>query len=272
MKRLVLFFAAVLFTAISANLFAQNSGTTPTPGSTWEYSVFDNSNDYAWSVTVGNLTTDAGTDAVITQVSNAPTITIEWASTVTVGVWYYVHVVEDDGTCTNHKVLPVQITASQFYLSIAANKTDTCYNNAVVVTLDGNTPKYNHGTATALYTVTPTGMGTATGYSFNITELFTPSSAGLSSVPSVTSGSGSVDPNTGVVTVTDANAVTLTFVITNTTLYDNTSDAAGIAADFNQKITHSGGINSHNITDNLTGSADANTNVARPHTTTIGSN
>ena len=269
MKKLVLFFAAVLMTAISSSLFAQNTGTTPTPSSTWEYSVTDNSNNYAWTVTKGGLTIDAGTDAVITQVANAPTITIAWASTVTVGDWYYVHVIEDDGSCTNEKVLAVQITASQFYLSILTGQATACYDGGVTVTLDGNTPKYNHGTSTVTYTVTPNGMGTATDYEFDFAEVLLPS-AGLSSVPSVSSGDATISGST--VTVNDANAVTLQFIITNATLFDNSTDPAGIAADFNQKISHSGGINSKGVTDNGTGPADANTNVARPHTTTIGSN
>ncbi len=269
MKKLVLFFAAVLLTAISSNLYAQNTGETPTPGSSWAYSVMDNGNTYTWSVTVGDLVTDAGVDAVLSSTSGAA-ITIAWASTVTIGDWYYVHVVEDDGSCTNEKVLPVQITASQFYLSILASPTNTgCYDGPVAVTLDGNTPKYNHGTATVSYDVTPHGMGTATDYSFDIAELFAPT-AGLSSDATVTSGNGTVIG--GTVTVTNANAVTLQFIITNATLYDNSTDPNGTAADFNQKITHSGGINSHGLTDNGTGPADANTNVARPHTTTIGTN
>ncbi len=268
MKKLVLFFAAVLITAISSNLFAQNSGTTPTPGSTWAYSVTDNSNTYTWSVTVGDLTTDAGTDAVLSSTSGAA-ITITWDAGLTVGDWYYVHVIEDDGSCTNEKVLPVQITASQFYLSIVSSQTTSCYDNDVVVTLDGNTPKYNHGTATVSYVVTPTGLGTATGYSFDIADVFTPT-AGLSSVATVTSGNGSVA--SGTVTVTDANSVTLQFVITNATLYDNSTDPNGTAADFNQAVTHSNGITSHGVTDNGSGTATDDTDIARPHTTTIGTN
>ncbi len=269
MKKLVLIFAAVLLTAISSNLFAQNTGETPTPGSTWAYSVTDNSNTYTWSVTKGDLSTDAGADAVLSGTTGAA-ITITWASSVAVGDWYYVHVIENDGSCTNHKVLPVQITESQFYLSIASNQTTTaCYDNDVVVTLNGNTPKYNHGTATVSYVVTPTGLGTATGYTFDIADVFTPT-AGLSSVPTVTSGNGSV--TAGTVTVNDANAVTLQFVITNATLYDNSTDPNGTAADFNQAVTHSNGITSHGVTDNGSGTAADDTDVARPHTTTIGTN
>jgi hypothetical protein len=269
MKKLVLFFAAVLFTAISANVYAQNNtGETPTPNSIWNYSVTDNGNTYTWSVTKGDLTTDALTDADLSATAGA-SIDITWASTVTVGDWYYVRVVEDDGSCTNTKVLPVQITASQFYLSIAAIETGTaCYDGNVVVTLDGNTPKYNHGTATVSYNVTPNGIGSATGYSFDIAEVFTPT-AGLSSAPTVTSSNGSISGST--VTVTDASAVTLQFVVTNATLFDNSTDPNGTAADFNQAITHSGGISSHGVTDNGTGLDSANTNVARPHTT-IGTN
>lgn len=277
MKKLVLFFAAVVFTAISANLYAQNTGETPTPGSTWNYSVSDNGNDYEWTVTKGDLTTDASADVTLDPLSaDEASVNITWDANLDPNVdpVYYVHILETDANlCSNEKVLKVTITASQFFLSITAADGNACYDDAVLVSLNTTTgePEYNHGTATALYTVTPTGMGTATGYTFDITELFTPS-AGLSSEPTVTSGNGSVDAGTGKVTVTDANAVTLQFVVTNATLYDNTSDAAGTAADFNQKILHSSGITSKGVSDNGAGLPDANTNVARPHTTTIGSN
>jgi len=274
MKKLVLIFAAVLMTAISSNVFAQNTGETPTKGSTFNYAVTDNSpNTYAWTVWAGDLSTPATGDEVTLSSLIGNSINITWDDTLTEDRWFYVQVIEKDANlCTNTKVLAVQISASQFYLSIAANTTGTaCYDSGVTVTLDGNTPKYDHGDATVSYDVTPNLIGSATGYSFDIAEVFTPTT-GLSSVPTVTSSNGSINVAGTTVTVTDENAVTLQFVITNATLYDNTTDASGDAADFNQEITHSSGITSHGVTDNGTGPASADTDVARPHTGTISTN
>lgn len=271
MKKLVLFFAAVLLTAFSANVFAQsNTGTTPSPGSTFDYSVTDNSNDYSWSVTKGDLTTDAGTDAVLSATTGAA-ITITWASTVVVGDWYYVHVIETDAnSCSNEKVLAVQITASAFYLVIDANLTDACYDGSVTVSLNGNTPEYSHGNATLTYTVSPYDFGSATGYSFDISETL----PGTGTWSSVVSTSANASEASGTVTVTDTNPVTITFVVTNGNTYDNTSDAAGDAADFNQQVDISNGITINNgVVDNGNdGTYTDNTDVARPHTTTIGTN
>ena len=272
MKKLVLIFAAVLLTAISSNLYAQsNTGTTPSPGSTFDYSVSDNApNTYAWSVTYGDLTTDAGTDAVLSATTGAA-ISITWASSVTVGEWYYVHVVETDAnSCSNEKVLAVQITESAFYLTIAAGQTNACYDGAVSITLSGNDPQYDHGDVTLTYTVTPADFGSATGYSFDISETL-PGTGTWSSVVS-TSANGS--ESGGTVTVTDTNPVTLTFVVTNGNTYDNTTDAAGTAADFNQQVDISNGVTIDNgVGDNgVDGTYTDNTDVARPHTTTIGTN
>ena len=273
MKKLIFLFAAVFLTAISANVFAQNTGTTPTPGSTFTYDVTDNGNTFAWTVTKGDLTTDGSGDVTFNPLSaDGASVDITWAAGLNEGDVYYVHVVETDGnSCSNEKVLKVIITASLFYLDITANQTDACYDGAVAVSLDGSgDPEYDHGDATLTYTVTPTGLGTSTGYSFNIAETFTPAT-GFSSVPTVTSGNGSIA--SGVVTVTDANAVTIQFVVTNGNTYDNTTDAAGTVADFNQQIDISNGETSHGVPDNGTnGTYTDNTDVARPHTATIGTN
>jgi hypothetical protein len=139
----------------------------------------------------------------------------------------------------------------------------------VAVTLDGSgDPVYSHGNATLSFTVTPTNIGTATGYSFDYAEVF--SKTGFTSTPSVTSGNGSISGST--VTVTDANAVTLQFIVANGNTYNNTSDAAGDAADFTDTVTHSNGITSHGVTDNGSGTDSAHTDVARPHTKAIGTN
>lgn len=103
MKKLFILLAAVTLTAMSAKVFAQSTGTTPAPGATHSYFITpgDADNTFLWSVTKGDLTTDAGTDAVIAN-SDAATTNITWASSLTVGDWYYVHILETDGDgCSN---------------------------------------------------------------------------------------------------------------------------------------------------------------------------
>lgn len=271
MKKLVFLFAAVVLTAINVNVFAQNNGVTPTPGSTFTYNVTDNGNDYLWSVTKGDLTT-ATTDATI-GTATAATTTITWASTVNIDDIYYVHLLETDANlCSNEKVLKVTITASQFYLAIAADQTSpACYDGAVVVTLNAGDPRYNHGTATISYTVTPSGLGSATGYSFDLADVLS-QTTGFASVPSITSGNASI--TTGVVTVTDTNPVTIEYVVTNSNLYDNTTDATGTSANFKQTVNIANGVTSLGVTSNSAapGVYTDDTDVARPATTSIGFN
>ncbi|MDT8309541.1 MAG: hypothetical protein RQ866_08405, partial [Bacteroidales bacterium] len=166
MKKLAFLLTAVIITALSSNAFGQSSGTAPAPGAIHNYSVTDHSGStYAWSVTRGDLITVAVAATLTPATGNS--IDIEWADTVTVGTWFYVHVVEDDGSCTNEKVLPVQITASPFYL-VLSGATASCYDDNVSITLSGTDPQYNHGDATITYTITPAGVnGASDGYEFN---------------------------------------------------------------------------------------------------------
>jgi hypothetical protein len=271
MKKLVFILTAVLLTAMSVNVFAQNNGVTPTPGSTFTYNVTDNGNTYLWSVTKGDLTT-VTTDATI-GTAGAATTTIAWAPTATIGSIYYVHLLETDAnSCSNQKVLKVTISASQFYLAIAADQTSpACYDGAVVVTLNAGDPRYNHGKATISYTITPTGLGSATGYSFDLADVLS-QTTNFASVPTVTSGNASI--TTGVVTVTDTNPVTIEYVVTNSNLYDNTTDAAGTSANFKQTVNITNGVTSLGVRANTSTPANYTdeTDVARPATTSIGFN
>ncbi|MBW6536543.1 MAG: hypothetical protein K0B11_16150, partial [Mariniphaga sp.] len=95
MKKLFILLAAVALTAMSAKVFAQSSGTNPAPGATHNYFITDNSasgNTVLWTVTKGDLETTAGLDAVIDAATSYST-DITWATGLTVGDWYYVHVV-----------------------------------------------------------------------------------------------------------------------------------------------------------------------------------
>ena len=267
MKKLVFVFAAVLLTAINVNVFAQSTGTAPSPGATHNYYVTDNGNTLLWTVTKGDLTTSAGTDAVIDD-DAAASMNITWDAGVSVGDWYYVHVLETDGTgCSNEKVLPVQITASPFYLTLeAANATD-CYDGAVVVSLaDASTPNYDHGNTTIVFTVTPTGLSASyTGYSFDL-ALVVPTGFDQSAAYSA-----NASESAGKITVTDNAAVTITYTVDNTNVYTN-ADAVD-AADFIATATISNGKAINGVSDNDTdGQYTDDTTVARPHTSGIGTN
>ncbi|MBW6536829.1 MAG: hypothetical protein K0B11_17610, partial [Mariniphaga sp.] len=264
--------AAVALTAMSAKVFAQSTGTTPAPGTTHEYFITDNSasgNTVLWTVTKGDLETTAGPDAVIDAATSYST-DITWATGLTVGDWYYVHVVESDGTCTNEKVLPVQITASPFYLTLAAANATQCYDDAVVVSLaDPSTINYDHGNATIVFTVTPFELSSSySGYSFDINldfGAYTGLDASNVSVSLNASISG------GTVTVADNAAVTITYVVDNTNLFDNGS--AVNAQDFTATATISNGEASNGVDDNgIDGTYTDSTDVSRPNTSGISTN
>lgn len=268
MKKLLILsvFALVLFT--SNVVFGQSTGTAPSPGAKHNYTVTTHAGStYLWTVTKGNLTTAAGTDAVIS--SNAtPGTDITWAAGVTVGTWYYVHLLETDADgCSNEKVLPVQITASPFTLALAAAKATSCYNGAVSVSLNGNDVQYDHGNTTVVYTVTPSGLSNSyAGYSFNL-NLTVPTGY----TPTV-AFSANASISAGVVTVTDNAAVTITYTIDNTNVYTNSNDADGTAADFVATAAISAGKTINGVSDNETGVDNGATSVSRPHTTGIQTN
>jgi len=267
MKKLLFLSIIALFAMTSANVFGQSTGTTPSPGATHNYVVTDHGNTMLWSVTKGNLTTPASTDAVIASSGTAAT-DITWAASLTVGTWYYVHLLETDGTgCSNEKVLPVQITASPFTLDIAAARATACYNGAVTVSLVGNDVQYDHGNTTIVYTVTPTGLSSSyTGYTFDL---------GLT-VPALYTSTVAFSANASIagtkVTVTDNAAVTITYTVDNTNVYTNVSDAAGTAADYTATATISAGKTSNGVSDNGSGAPADATAVSRPHTTGITTN
>ncbi len=272
MKKLLILSVFALFAFASANVFGQNTGVTPTAGSTFTYSVTNHpGNSYAWSVTKSTLG-GATTDATIGSADQATT-TITWASSVAVNDIYYVHLIETDAKlCSNQKVLKVTISASQFFLAIAAGlSSPACYDGAVVVSLVSGDPRYNHGKATVSYTVTPTGLGSATSYKFNLADILS-KTTNFASVPTITSGNGSIA--SGVVSVTNTAAVTIQYVVTNSNLYDNTSDASGTSANFTQTVNISGGVTNLGVPSNSAapGVYTDHTDVARPATTGITTN
>ncbi len=271
MKKLFIFFAVVALTAMGAKVYAQSTGITPAPGAKHNYNITpgDAGNTFLWKVTKGDLFEDAGDDAVIDS-PNAAATDITWASNLNLGDMYYVHLIESDGTCTNEKVLPVRITESPFYLSLAAANAIACYDDAVVVSLaDPFTPNYYHGTTEIEFTVTPSGFNANySGYSFNL-NLVVPDGFDFTSKPVELSSNATVNDE-GKVTVTDNGAVSIRYTIDNTNLYTNESEPD--AADYTATATISGGKSSNGVSDNGTGSKTDFTSVSRPNTSGIGTN
>lgn len=270
MKKLVLFFAAVILTAFCSNVFAQSTGTEPAPGATHSYFITPGNvaNTIAWTVWKGNLTTPAGADATVASAS-AATTDITWAPGLTVGDWYYVQVIETDGAgCSNTKVLPVQITESDFTLTLAAANPTACYDNAVSVSIVSNAPVYDHGTATLEFTVTPgasLASSSYTGYEFDL-SLVVP--AGFTSTPTL-SANASWDGIT--VTVINNAAVTISFEVDNGNSYDNSS--AADAQDFTATASISNGKTINGVSENDTAGDNTDaTDVSRPNTSGIGTN
>ena len=270
MKKLVFLFAAVVLTAISVNVFAQSTGTNPAPGAKQSYSITPGAvgNTLKWTVTKGDLTTTAGTDAVISSDATAVT-DITWGTGLTVGDWYYVHIVETGGGCSNEKVLPVQIIASPFYVTLTAANATQCYDNAVVVSLaDPSTPNYDHGNATIVFTATPTGLSSSySGYSFDLGIAYG-AYTGLSETLAFSSNA-SIDVS-GKVTVTDNLPVTITYTVDNTTLFTNASAAA--AQNYTATATITNAKASNGVSDNGTGDKAKDTAVSRPNTSGITTN
>lgn len=271
MKKLFILLAAVTLTTMSAKVFAQSTGTNPAPGATHNYFITENGNTVQWSVTKGDLETPAETDAVIGAATSYST-SITWATGLTVGDWYYVHVVETDSEeCSNVKVLPVQITASPFYLTLAAAYEEQCYDGAVSVSIDGGDPSlinYDHGTATIVFTVDPTGLSDSyDGYSFDL-SIVVPD--GYNATPEFSDNV--TDFTGGTVTTNDNEIVTITYTVENNNVYTNATDPDGDAADFVATVNISNGVAINGVSDNTEGTYEDETAVSRPHTSGIGTN
>jgi hypothetical protein len=256
---------------MSANVFGQSTGIAPFPGASHPYSVTVNGSDtYVWSVTKGDLTTDAGSDATITN-GNTASSTIKWAAALTPDDVYYVHVVESNASCTNEKVLKVIIHQNDFKLDIASVVATSCYDNGVAITLDTNgDPIYTHGAATLKYTIDASGVSGTEAWSFNYANILP---TGVTAAnPTISSGSATVNTTTKTISVSTGSSVQLTFVVTNANTYNNSSDALGNMANYTSEVQISVGQTAKGVVENGTGDHSASTIVDRPHTTGIQTN
>jgi len=144
MKKLVILLAAVLLTAISTNVFAQEA---PEVGSVHNYAVtFTSGNSYDWDVTsdfAGNTSID-GSIVSIASGTNDANINVTWTNPVP-GTTYFVHVTETGAdNCTNRKVLAVNpvnnFTLDIFSVDLSDADTDKGETNEICaadITIDG---------------------------------------------------------------------------------------------------------------------------------------
>jgi hypothetical protein len=192
MKKLVLFFAAVLLTAISSNLFAQDgTGIAPSIGSTHQYYVngtFGNPNSgaentyYRWwiSTTPADLTNRTSLTSHFSVTANGATydtqtkgdvggtgIEIQWTSNANINQIYYLVVQEEDvdGTsCSNMKAIAIQ-PANNFdviFAAINANNADAddpsrCAPD-IALSANGTTITYDYGSDSYIFKINSYGL------------------------------------------------------------------------------------------------------------------
>ena len=201
MKKLVLLFTAVVLTAFSANVFAQNSGTEPSPGSSHDYWVnsSDNGgshdhdgNSYTWWISMdeNDLTaveTNDGTYFTInsgnynTQTLNDYKLNITWTAASSDTTLYLV-VAEMDGTstCINKKAIAIQ-PQSHFVLKFVAlegDETSDSTNNYsqcapdVSLSAAGTTISYDYGSGTYMFKLIATDIYTNWSFVNTLTDDF----------------------------------------------------------------------------------------------------
>ncbi|WP_346859140.1 hypothetical protein [uncultured Draconibacterium sp.] len=281
MKKLVLLFVAVFITAVSANVFAQSTGTAPYLGATHAYSVTLNAgSSYAWKVlnTSGAEVTAPTSDiASLTPNAAGDTLFITYATTATPTTEYLVTVTETvDTDCSNTKALPIQITESTFDLIVGNTGDQNCYASAVTVAWSGGqtaaSVTYTHGAANYAFTVEGTGVGATETWTFSLGIVNDPTDATTTSVTVEDQSATPVEivPVAGVYTLTGPQTVDVAVVVTNNTEYDNSS--AADAQDFSATVTlgdvacGTGSIESDNTNN------EGVEYVARPNTSGISTN
>ncbi len=193
MKKIVLLFAAVVLTAFSAKIFAQDgSGTAPSIGSVHQYYVngtYGNpasgeTNNYTWWISTSpsdltqrtsltshfNVTDGAGYDTQTLGSANGNGIEIEWTGNADVDQIYYLVVQETDGTgmaCSNLKAIAIQPVNNFAIQFIALNQAGSADNNPercapdIAISATGATIDYNYGTDTVYYQINASGAYTA---------------------------------------------------------------------------------------------------------------
>ena len=204
MKKSILLFAAVLFTAMSANVFAQGTGVAPSIGSTHEYYVngtygspttAGETSTYRWWISTTptdlsvrtTLTADfnftAGAYDTSTPGNEGGTgIEIKWNPTASTTNYYYL-VVQEEGnanSCTNVKAIAI-LPTNNFKLLFEAIASDgtTLEDNPtrcpapITLSASGATIEYNYGTDNFMFKLTAQNLYSSWSFIGNIAKTLT---------------------------------------------------------------------------------------------------
>ena len=252
MKKLALFFAAVVITAFSSNVFGQGTGTNPAVGSQHNYSVADVATSaYVWDVTsdVEGTTTVVGSVATIVLGGTAASVEIKWIAPVASTI-YYVHITETDTSsasgCSNRKVLAVQPANFEMFienydLALTKDTTDNfsiCAATVLVDSYDGGAPvdstsassfTYNYQKDSLYYRVYPTGIEVGTTSWTPVINSTPVSGATVTQSWSTNVASGYTAISGGTFTVTDGSAEVWVKVVFNNTTTNEGTTAGSIA-------------------------------------------
>ncbi|HKI88800.1 MAG TPA: hypothetical protein VKA38_07230 [Draconibacterium sp.] len=306
MKKLVFLLATVIFTAISASVFAQGSGVTPQIGSSHDYWV--NASDastqtsgsgstYTWWVS--NTPSDllqqmtAGTEFTVLSGTYAGsggvdnfTIQLKW-NPVSAGNTYYLVVKENDGSCDNIKAVAIE-PVNAFDITFAtidgsgadADSTARCAPD-IAVSASGTTITYNYGSDSYIYKISSAGLYSDWTFNYAFTNTLGNASPTIEYSTDGSSYSSVSSSGTGVSVTPDSGAKTVYFKVT----LDN-GDTGGTYEEglSGQKMvltlsSISDGTNSPAHIYKSNGSTEFTGDVkqiqtvkARPSTSTIGSN
>jgi len=233
MKKLFTLLSLMALICLSANVWAQSTGTAPFPGATHTYSitpVTGTNLSYEWKVYDVGMNEVAAAVATVNTPTSAST-TITWGTGVIPTTEYLVVVKETVDGCSNTRALPVVIAASNFDLIVTAGG-DECYDGVVTVAWTGGQDdadvSYTHGDATIGYTVEATGIAASETWTFkpNFTYLDEASNTTeFTQVVVVKDGSNNTvtaDEN-GKYTLTGPQTASVSVVVTNGNTYTNAS-------------------------------------------------
>ena len=188
MKKLVFLLTAVVITAFSSGVFAQNTGGAPIVGSSHDYWVNAGNesnqtsgigNNYTWwvSTDAADLTVPetAGTDFTVNSGTYSGTggvdnftIDITWNNSAAGNTYYLVVEETDAGGCKNLKAMVVQPVTSQFALQFVAlaangdagNDLDRCAPD-IAISASGTTISYDYGSDTLAFKLIATDIFSA---------------------------------------------------------------------------------------------------------------
>nr|WP_321353680.1 hypothetical protein [uncultured Draconibacterium sp.] len=243
MKKLVLLIVAVVFTAISTNVFAQSTGTLPYIDATHQYWVNgafgdDNGSTYKWwiSTTPADLKTAiadpsgfvtvTGTGAAYNTAGEVNGIEFTWLPSAA-GNTYYLVVEENDGTCTNIKAVAIQ-PVNSFDVTFAAVGTSGDTDNPercapdIALTASGTTISYDYGIGEYIYKITAVGISSEWAFNFDFTNSLDGASSDIGySIDGSTYSTG--ESTSGSKTVSGSTTVYLKVTVTNGATTEGTS-------------------------------------------------